>query len=48
MFLIPSVFQIDQIQSLFGKPAKVTGLVRNSWLIGNVDVPDSFVIHCES
>ena len=47
MFLISSAFQIDQMLSLFGKPAKVTGLVRNSRLIGNVDVPDSFVIHCE-
>ncbi|KAL8278605.1 hypothetical protein RQP46_008897 [Phenoliferia psychrophenolica] len=36
---------IDQILSLFGKPSKVTGIVRNSRLIGNPDVADSFLIH---
>ncbi|KAK4705239.1 hypothetical protein P7C70_g970, partial [Phenoliferia sp. Uapishka_3] len=37
--------QIDQILSIFGKPARVTGIVRNSRLIGNPDVEDSFLIH---
>ncbi|GAA6010096.1 hypothetical protein JCM10207_007557 [Rhodosporidiobolus poonsookiae] len=36
---------IDQILDLFGPPQSVTGLVRNSRLIGSPDVPDSFLIH---
>ncbi|GAA5849092.1 hypothetical protein JCM8547_006440 [Rhodosporidiobolus lusitaniae] len=36
---------VDQILDLFGTPEKVTGLVRNSRLIGSSEVPDSFTIH---
>ncbi|KDE07452.1 hypothetical protein MVLG_02317 [Microbotryum lychnidis-dioicae p1A1 Lamole] len=36
---------VDQILALFGKPQAVTGFVRNSRLIGNPDVPASFLIH---
>ncbi|GAA6040272.1 hypothetical protein JCM8097_009396 [Rhodosporidiobolus ruineniae] len=36
---------IDQIVDLFGPPQRVTGLVRNSRLIGSPEVPDSFLIH---
>lgn len=36
---------IDQILDLFGAPKKVTGLVRNSRLIGHAEVPDSFIVH---
>ncbi|GAA5827447.1 hypothetical protein JCM11251_003817 [Rhodosporidiobolus azoricus] len=35
---------IDQILALFGPPKSVTGLVRNSRLIGDENVPDSFQI----
>lgn len=50
LFAFPPVtnllfIKIDQILSVFGKPVKVTGLVRNSRAIGNDDVEDSFVIH---
>lgn len=36
--------QIDQILDLFGPPQRITGLVRNSRLIGVPTVPDSFHI----
>lgn len=35
---------IDQALYLFGKPQKITGLVRNSRNIGNTEVDDSFVV----
>ncbi|ORY70655.1 NAD binding Rossmann fold oxidoreductase [Leucosporidium creatinivorum] len=36
---------IDQILELFGKPQKVTGIIRNSRAVGNPNVADSFLIH---
>ncbi|GAA5957067.1 hypothetical protein JCM8115_003948 [Rhodotorula mucilaginosa] len=36
---------IDQIVDLFGPPDRVTGFVRNSRLLGHLDVPDSFLVH---
>ncbi len=41
--LIVFVLQIDQVLYLFGKPTSVTGIVRNSRMIGHVH--DSFVVH---
>jgi hypothetical protein len=32
---------------LFGPPDRVTGFVRNSRLLGHLDVPDSFLVHRE-
>lgn len=39
--------QIDQILDLFGPPQRVTGFVRNSRLLGHLEVPDSFLVHRE-
>ncbi|GAA5864943.1 hypothetical protein JCM3774_003919 [Rhodotorula dairenensis] len=36
---------IDQILDLFGPPQRVTGFVRNSRLLGHLEVPDSFLVH---
>ncbi|KAM0786540.1 hypothetical protein ACM66B_001997 [Microbotryomycetes sp. NB124-2] len=36
---------VDQILDLFGKPQRVTAILRNSRSIGNPAVPDSFMIH---
>ena len=39
---------VDQLLILFGKPSKVTAVLSNSRTIGHPDVPDAFIIHCQS
>ncbi|KAK4055839.1 hypothetical protein OIO90_003094 [Microbotryomycetes sp. JL221] len=36
---------LDQILSLFGRPSRVTSILKNSRSLGNPNVPDSFMIH---